>query len=143
MGECRRSAGNSEGAGAQFRDDPYRVIVKKKHHQGCMPTGRSTGTGARNGTRHRYCSGHDVSVHYPREEAGMKKNITLSAEESLIERAREVAARQNKSLNAAFRDWLSRFVGAETAEDRYKRLMGRLDRADAGRRFSREEMNER
>jgi hypothetical protein len=73
----------------------------------------------------------------------MKKNITLSAEESLIERAREVAAGQNKSLNTAFREWLERFVGVDTAEDRYRRLMQRLDGVDAGRKFTREEMNER
>ena len=38
------------------------------------------------------------------------KNITLSADEDLIERARLVALAQHKSLNAAFREWLAQFT---------------------------------
>ncbi len=41
------------------------------------------------------------------------KNITLSAEEDLIERARLRAAKQKTTLNAAFRDWLRRYAGAD------------------------------
>ena len=46
------------------------------------------------------------------------KNITLSAEESLIEQARKSAADQNTTLNAAFREWL------ETDERGYLRTDG-------------------
>ena len=35
------------------------------------------------------------------------KNITLSADEDLIERARQIARAQHKTLNAAFREWLA------------------------------------
>lgn len=73
----------------------------------------------------------------------MRKNITLNAEESLIKQAREVAARQHKSLNTAFREWLAMFVGIEKAKDNYDQLMAKLRHVDAGRSFSREEMNER
>lgn len=38
------------------------------------------------------------------------KNITLSAEESLIEQARLVARAQHKTLNAAFRDWPEQYA---------------------------------
>jgi hypothetical protein len=73
----------------------------------------------------------------------MQKNITLNAEESLIERAREVAARQHRSLNAAFREWLLRYTGADRAKDGYDQLMEKLSHVELGRSFSREEMNER
>ena len=42
------------------------------------------------------------------------RNITLSAEEELIDRARLRAARERKTLNVAFREWLARYAGAET-----------------------------
>ncbi len=34
------------------------------------------------------------------------KNITLSADADLIEKARQVAKSEHKTLNAAFREWL-------------------------------------
>ena len=73
----------------------------------------------------------------------MKKNITLSAEEDLIRRAREKATQEKKSLNTVFREWLSRYVGREASTNRYEDLMKKLSYAKPGRRFSREEMNER
>jgi len=73
----------------------------------------------------------------------MLKNITLNAEESLIERAREAAARQHRSLNAAFREWLLHSAGEDRAEDGYGRLMEKLSHVEPGRSFSREEMNQR
>ena len=36
----------------------------------------------------------------------MVKNITLSADEKLIEEARAKASLQKRSLNAAFREWI-------------------------------------
>jgi hypothetical protein len=38
------------------------------------------------------------------------KNIILSADESLIERARLVARAQHRTLNAAFREWLEQYA---------------------------------
>jgi hypothetical protein len=35
------------------------------------------------------------------------KNVTLSAEENLIEQARLVARQQHRTLNGAFREWLT------------------------------------
>ena len=71
------------------------------------------------------------------------RNITLSADEKLIERARLRALQGKTSLNVAFREWLARYAGPASAEDDYQRLMKQLAKVDAGRRFSRDEMNAR
>jgi len=73
----------------------------------------------------------------------MVKNITLSADERLIRKARERAAREKRSLNSAFREWLQRYAAEDTAAESYDRLMQRLGYVQAGRKFTREEMNER
>ena len=71
------------------------------------------------------------------------RNITFSADENKIELAREVARSENKTLNDAFREWLdqygSRRVRAEDIRDLYRSLR----HINAGRKFTRDEMNER
>ena len=71
------------------------------------------------------------------------KNITLSADEDLIERARLIAREQRRTLNEAFREWLAQFTQSAGDAQEFDALMMRLRDVDAGRRFSREEMNER
>jgi hypothetical protein len=71
------------------------------------------------------------------------KNITLSADEDLIERARAIARAQHKTLNAAFREWLAQFTASAGDAQSFDSLMKRMKHIDAGRQFSREEMNER
>ena len=71
------------------------------------------------------------------------KNVTLSADEAQIEKARTKARQQNTTLNALFRDWLARFVGTESAGRDYLELMKQLSYARAGGPFSRDELNER
>ena len=73
----------------------------------------------------------------------MLKNITLSADEQLIARAREEAERHGTTLNAEFRLWLAAFVEQERAAQGYQELMGRLEYAQPGRHFTREELNAR
>lgn len=73
----------------------------------------------------------------------MLRNITLSAEEDLISRARERARRQHGSLNEAFRRWLAHYAAGAQPSDTYDELMRRLAHVRSGRAFSREEMNER
>jgi hypothetical protein len=74
------------------------------------------------------------------------KNITLSAPEELIEKARRNAAAKGTTLNEEFRQWLK---GQATGGDgevlsaHYRVLMQQLSHVNSGRRFSREEMNER
>ncbi|MGD0481667.1 MAG: hypothetical protein ABSA42_15945 [Terracidiphilus sp.] len=71
------------------------------------------------------------------------KNITLSADEDLIERARLIARQQRRTLNEAFREWLAQFTESAGDAQGFDALMQRLQNVDAGRRFSREELNER
>ena len=71
------------------------------------------------------------------------KNITLSADEDLIEKARSVAKRQRRTLNAAFREWLEHYIAGDGDVQSFDALMGELRSVNAGRHFSREEMNER
>jgi len=71
------------------------------------------------------------------------KNITLSADEHLIEQARDKARAQHTTLNAAFREWLLQFTAPPDSAKEYRDLMRRLSHVKAGRHFSRDEMNER
>ena len=73
----------------------------------------------------------------------MLKNITLSAEEKLIKKARTKANREGTTLNASFRQWLKQFVNSSLKTDDYDQLMNSLNYVKAGKKFSREEMNER
>lgn len=72
----------------------------------------------------------------------MLKNITLTAEEKLIESARERAQRERTTLNNAFREWLVRYSAPDSGGDRYGELMRSMKHVSAGGRFSREELNE-
>ncbi len=86
----------------------------------------------------RTCQIHDICVHFFR-----MKNITLSADEQLIEQARLLAKSQHKTLNAMFREWLEQFTGQSGGAQEFDALMKRLKHVQTGRRFSRDEMNER
>lgn len=71
------------------------------------------------------------------------KNITLSADERLIEDARSMARAQKSTLNQLFREWLVELTGRRNQEKRVEELMARLSYARSGGPFTREEMNER
>jgi hypothetical protein len=72
------------------------------------------------------------------------KNITLSADEHLIERARQTARTERRTLNDAFRAWLEEYTSRNGDLEQRQRLMERLrGHVVAGRKFTREEMNER
>ena len=71
------------------------------------------------------------------------KNITLSAEEHVIERARQVAHAHHTTLNAAFREWLEQYATRAGNAAEYDELMKRLRHVNVGRKFTRDEMNER
>jgi hypothetical protein len=73
----------------------------------------------------------------------MLKNVTLSAEAELIEQARRRAREEHKTLNALFREWLLRYAGTQDRVERYRQLTKELGHVRAGRKFTREEMNER
>jgi hypothetical protein len=65
----------------------------------------------------------------------MLKSITLKADETLIQQAQAKAARQNKTINAVFRECLSRYISTEAFEDNYKRLMKRLGHTKSGQKL--------
>ncbi|HUI52486.1 MAG TPA: hypothetical protein VLX60_11915 [Terriglobales bacterium] len=71
------------------------------------------------------------------------KNITLSADERLIEQARLLAKSRHKTLNAMFREWLEHLTAQNGGPREFDALMKRLKHVQAGRRFTRDEMNER
>jgi len=73
----------------------------------------------------------------------MLKNITLSADEKLIRKAREKARREHATLNSNFRRWLRQYVNRNNHPDDLKALYKSLEYAQAGRKFSREELNGR
>jgi len=71
------------------------------------------------------------------------KNITLSADAALIERARELARSRRSTLNQLFRDWLRSLTEEQDRQQRLAELEERLSYARAGGKFTREQMNER
>jgi hypothetical protein len=71
------------------------------------------------------------------------KNITFSADDDLIEQARNVAKTHRKTLNDAFREWLTHFVAQAGSVQEFDSLMSRFQHIRATRHFSRDELNER
>ncbi len=74
------------------------------------------------------------------------KNITFSAKEETIENARKVAARQHRTLNELFREWLDS-VNQETSDEavsgNLNSLWEQTGYLRVGKKLSRDEMNER
>ena len=73
----------------------------------------------------------------------MLKNITLSADPELIEKAREIAKSRNSTLNNEFRRWLLRYVKRDFSEKDFQEFITRLNYVIPGKKFTRDEMNER
>lgn len=78
----------------------------------------------------------------------MLKNITLSAEERLIEAARERALQERTTLNAEFREWLKQYSSAsnrnKTQVEEYHEFMEKVrPYVTIGKKLTREDMNER
>jgi hypothetical protein len=72
------------------------------------------------------------------------KNITLSADESVIEAARARARAENTTLNEQFRLWLEQYARKQRVQ-RFREVMDDLQgkASTGGRKFTRDEMNER
>ena len=73
----------------------------------------------------------------------MLKNVTMSAEEFLIQKARQKALKEKMSLNDPFRQWLLKYTTTGESVNDYKKIMKRLEHVNAGRTFNRDEANER
>jgi len=71
------------------------------------------------------------------------KNITLSADETLIEQARLVAQARHTTLNSAFREWLEQYAAHSGGGAAVDALMRRLRHVRSAGPYTRDEMNER
>lgn len=74
------------------------------------------------------------------------RNITFSAQEEAIEKARRVAAQKHSTLNELFREWLDYLNHQENdgkVSDRLKSLWKRTSYLQVGKKVSRDQMNER
>jgi hypothetical protein len=73
------------------------------------------------------------------------RNITLSADDRLIEAARERARAEHTTLNEQFRNWLKDYAGVERRADAATAVIEELQARvrTRGRKFTRDEMNER
>ena len=72
------------------------------------------------------------------------RNITLSADENLIEAARRRAVAEHTTLNEQFRLWLKNYVRREQLAAEAMRTIRELQgKLRVGRKLTREEMNER
>lgn len=73
------------------------------------------------------------------------KNITLSADEGLIEAARARAREERTTLNEQFRRWLEEYAGRRQRTERAMTALDEIRRYayHDGAKFTRDEMNER
>ena len=72
------------------------------------------------------------------------KNITLSADEKLIEEARARARAEHTTLNEQFRVWLASYAREQNRIREYDAVVARLrGKLRVGKRLTREQMHER
>jgi hypothetical protein len=72
------------------------------------------------------------------------KNLTLSADEALIEAARARARAERTTLNEQFRRWLADYARTDERRRRYDEVMSKVrGRLKVGRKLTRDAMNER
>jgi hypothetical protein len=73
-------------------------------------------------------------------------NLTLSADEKVIQRARETARRQGKSLNQAIREYLQLLSASPNGEDTVEELFALMKRGKGSLKhqsWSRDEIHQR
>ena len=72
------------------------------------------------------------------------RNITLSADENLIEAARARARAEHTTLNEQSRLWLEFYARRDVRMQRYDEVLARVKgNVRVGRKLTRDEMNER
>jgi hypothetical protein len=71
------------------------------------------------------------------------KNITLSAEKTLIDRARQRAKADNTTLNSEFRRWLAQYVESPQTTIDLIDLIDRFSYVKPGKTITRDDLNER
>ena len=65
----------------------------------------------------------------------MDKNITLSAQEQLIEKARLKARQEKKSLNTLFRSWLKSYALGDSVGEEYELFMEKAEYVKPGKKI--------
>lgn len=73
----------------------------------------------------------------------MLKNITFSADDRMIEIARKKAKQQNKTLNEVFRQFLLSYSKEADLLSSFDEFINSTKHISSGRKFSRDEFNER
>ena len=68
------------------------------------------------------------------------KKITLTAEAEIIQKAIEKAKKNGLTVNEIFQSWLHQYVAKI---DEYDVLMNKLKYVSPGKKFTRDELNER
>lgn len=83
-------------------------------------------------------------MYFSRAQEGTLKNITLTADGALIDAARAQARADNTTLNEQFRLWLAQYARKQRVRQ-FRELMDELQplASSGGRKFTRDEMNER
>jgi hypothetical protein len=74
------------------------------------------------------------------------KNITFSADEDVIAKARAAAASKSRTLNDEFREWLAEYPKTASAKrdvEEFQELIQRLRYIRLHGPYTRDEMNER
>ena len=71
------------------------------------------------------------------------KNITLTADDALIEAARERARSENTTLNEQFRLWLASYARKQRLQQYEQVMAGLRGKLVVGGKLTRDEMNER
>jgi hypothetical protein len=77
-------------------------------------------------------------------EVYVMKNITLSADEKLIEAAHARARAEHTTLNEQFRHWLADYARPNERLQRYDQVISALrGKVRVGRKLTRDDMHER
>jgi hypothetical protein len=71
------------------------------------------------------------------------KNITMTADDALIEAARARARSENTTLNEQFRLWLAGYARKQRMQQYEQVMSGLRGKLVVGRKLTRDEMNER
>ncbi len=71
------------------------------------------------------------------------KNITLSANEDVLRKAKNKAQQNNSTLNNLFRKWLDDYTRDKNIAHELDRFLSETEYVEAGRSFTRDEYNER
>jgi len=73
----------------------------------------------------------------------MLKEIRFNIEETLIQKATQVAHNSHTTIDAEFRSWLKQYAYKKNQSTNYAKLMKELSHVQAGHTFSRDELNGR